>query len=133
MPAVTFISARRVVLLLILSFFIGYSQGQPAEQLIKVMVAPDHAAWTYKPGEKVKFTITVLQSGNALKNAVVKYEIGPERMEATKKDSLTIANGTLSIDGGTMKTPGFLRCIATATVNAKYTEDWLQQPLIHCR
>ena len=84
MPAITFISARRIVLLLILSFFIGYSQGQPAEHLIKVVVAPDHTDWTYKTGEKVKFTITVLQSGNALKNAVVKYEIGPERMEAIK-------------------------------------------------
>lgn len=119
MPAITFISARRIVLLLMLSFFIGYSQGQPAEQLIKVVVAPDHTDWTYKTGEKVKFTITVLQSGNALKDAVVKYQVGPERMEPTKEDSLTVANGSLSIDGGTMKTPGFLRCIATATVNGK--------------
>jgi hypothetical protein len=119
MPAIIFTSARRIALLLMLSFFIGYSQGQPAEQLIKVMVSPDHTDWTYKPGEKVKFTITVLQSGNTLKNAVVKYEVGPERMESTKKDSLTVANGTLSIDGGTMKIPGFLRCIATAIVNGK--------------
>ena len=48
MPAITFISARRIVLLLMLSFFIGYSQGQPAEQLIKVVEVPDHTDWTYK-------------------------------------------------------------------------------------
>jgi cephalosporin-C deacetylase-like acetyl esterase len=70
-------------------------------------------------GEKVKFNITVVQSGNVLKNAVVKYEIGPEKMDAVKKDSLLVANGTLLIDGGTMKEPGFLRCVATATVNNK--------------
>lgn len=119
MPAKISVSIRRFALLLIFSAFIAYSKGQPAQQMIKVVVAPDHTNWTYKPGEKVKFTITVLQSGNALKNAVVKYEVGPEKMEAIKKDSLTIAGGTLSIDGGTMKAPGFLRCTATAIVNGK--------------
>lgn len=119
MPTSTSVSIRRIALLLILSVFARYSQGQPAEQMIKVVVAPDHTDWAYKPGEKVKFTITILQSGNTLKNAVVKYEVGPERMEATKKDSLIIANGILNIDGGTMKTPGFLRCIATTVVKGK--------------
>ncbi|HRO45533.1 acetylxylan esterase [Agriterribacter sp.] len=119
MSAIIFISIRRIALLLIFSVLIGYTQGQPAEQMIKVVVAPDHTDWKYKPGEKVKFTITVLKSGNVVKDAVVKYEIGPEKMEAIKKDSLTIASGILNIDGGTMKTPGFLRCIATAIVNGK--------------
>ncbi|HRP56360.1 acetylxylan esterase [Agriterribacter sp.] len=119
MPAQISITIRRIALLLIFSAFIARSQGQPARQMIKVVVAPDHTNWIYKPGEKVKFTITVLQNGNALKNTVVKYEVGPEKMEAIKKDSLTITNGTLNIDGGTMKTSGFLRCIATAMVNGK--------------
>ncbi len=119
MPAIPSVSIRRIALLLIISFFIRHSQGQPAEQMIKVVVAPDHTDWTYKPGEKVKFTITVLKSGNVLRNAVVKYEVGPERMEPTKKDSLAVAAGTLNVDGGTMKSPGFLRCIATAYVNGK--------------
>lgn len=119
MSTITSVSLRRIALLLILSVFTGYSQGQPAEQMIKVVVAPDHTDWTYKPGEKAKFTITVLKSGNVLRNAAVKYEVGPERMEPTKKDSLSVAAGTLHVDGGTMKTPGFLRCIATAYVNGK--------------
>ncbi len=54
-----------------------------------------------------------------LRNTVVKYEVGPEKMEAIKKDSLAIANGTLNVEGGTMKTPGFLRCTVTAMVNGK--------------
>lgn len=119
MPALPFTRRHHTLLLLLMLFFVRYSLGQPGEQLIKVVVAPDHTDWTYKPGENVKFTITVLQSGNALKNAVVKYEIGPEKMEPVKKDSLAIANGTLRVDGGTLKTPGFLRCIATAIVNGK--------------
>ena len=119
MPAKIFLSIRRLTLLLIFSAFIVHSQGQPAQQLIEVVVAPDHTDWTYKPGEKVKFTITVLQSGNVLKNTVVKYEVGPEKMDPIKEDSLAVATGTLNVDGGTMKVPGFLRCIATAYVNGK--------------
>lgn len=119
MPANLYQPASRLFLLLIFVFTIIFCQSQPAEQLIKVIVAPDHADWTYKPGEKVKFTITVLQSGNVLKNAIVKYEVGPEKMEATKKDSISVPTGVLNIDGGTMKIAGFLRCIATAYVNGK--------------
>jgi cephalosporin-C deacetylase-like acetyl esterase len=100
-------------------FTLQRSYSQPVEQLIKVVVAPDHSDWTYNTSERVKFTITVLQSGNALKNAVVKYEIGPERMDPTIKDSLRLSIGTLTVDGGTMKEAGFLRCIATAIVNDK--------------
>jgi hypothetical protein len=40
-------------------------------------------------------------------------------MDPTKKDSLALRNGTLVVDGGTMKEPGFLRCIAIATINNK--------------
>lgn len=105
------------IALILCTYATGWTQ--PAEQLVKVMVAPDHTDWTYKPGEKVKFTITVLQHGNPLKNIPVKYEIGPEKMDPEKKDSITLAAGTITLDGGTMKTAGFLRCIATATVNGK--------------
>ena len=110
---------NRFITVLFLSFVINFSYAQPVEQFIKVVVAPDHSDWTYKTGENVKFTITVLQNGNILKNVLVKYETGPERMEAPKKDSLTLPNGTLVVDAGTMKEPGFLRCVAFAIVNGK--------------
>jgi cephalosporin-C deacetylase len=119
MPAFVFKNRNRFFQVLLLSLVIHFSNAQPSEPFIKVMVAPDHADWTYTSGERVKFTITVLQSGNALKNAVVKYEIGPEKMDPATKDSLKLVNGTLTVDGGTMKTPGFLRCIATVVVNNK--------------
>jgi cephalosporin-C deacetylase len=61
-----------------------YVAAQPIEQRVKVVVAPDKTDWTYKPGEKVKFNITVLRDGNSLKNVPVKYEYGPEKMEPLK-------------------------------------------------
>jgi cephalosporin-C deacetylase-like acetyl esterase len=40
-------------------------------------------------------------------------------MDPTKKDSLKLADGTLQVNAGTMKTPGFLRCTVTAFVEGK--------------
>ena len=102
---------------LALLFLVNAALAQPAERFVKVIVAPDRADWTYKPGDNVKFTISVLQNGNPVKKAVVRYEIGPEKMPATTKETKTLPNGTLTLDGGTMKTPGFLRCIAIADLD----------------
>lgn len=111
---------KRLSLWLYLVFLsTGISLAQPTEKLIKVIVAADHTDWTYKTGEKVKFTISVLQNGNPIKNAKIKYEIGPEKMEPTKKESITLASGSQTIDAGTMNTAGFLRCTATAEIDGK--------------
>jgi cephalosporin-C deacetylase len=107
-----------LLLPLLLTFCLQLSPAlaQPIERYVKVLVAPNHTDWTYRSGEKAAFTITVLQNGNPVKNAVVKYEIGPEKMPATTHDTKTLPTGTFTIDAGTLKTPGFLRCVATATV-----------------
>lgn len=114
-----FIKKFRFFLVLLVLGFTTYSYAQIPEQFIKVIVAPEHSDWKYVIGEKATFHITVLQNGNALKNVTVKYEIGPEKMDPSKKDSLLLANGTLTTDGGTLKEPGFLRCIATTTIDNK--------------
>ncbi|MEJ7770228.1 MAG: acetylxylan esterase, partial [Chitinophagaceae bacterium] len=93
--------------------------AQPAEQIVKVVVAPDHTDWLYKIGENVKFTVSVLQYGNPVKNANIRYEVGPEKMEPTKKDSLNLPEGIMTIQGGTMKTAGFLRCVVIAKAGGK--------------
>ena len=112
---------RRVSLsgLLILLVVVSL-QAQPVEQFIKVVVAPSHADWTYKPGEPVTFNITVLQNGNPMQNVAVNYQIGPEKMEPTiKKDGVIAAKGTLSVNGGTSKVPGFIRCTAEVAIDGK--------------
>jgi hypothetical protein len=107
------------VFLLFLVVSIKGSFAQPVEQIVKVIIAPDHIDWLYHPGENVKFNVSVIQYGNLIKNVKIKYDIGPERMAYTKSDSVVLSDGKLSIDGGTMKTPGFLRCVVTAEVNGK--------------
>jgi cephalosporin-C deacetylase len=107
-----------LILSVVLLLFTGLD-AQPIEQRIKVVVAPDHADWTYKLGEPVKFTISVLQNSNPVKNVKVRYEIGPEKMDPIKKESSTLQSGVLTVDGGSLKTGGFLRCIFWAEVEGK--------------
>ena len=107
------------VFLLFLFVSIKGSFAQPVEQIVKVIIAPNHIDWLYHTGENVKFNVSVIQYGNLIKNVKVRYEIGPEKMAYTKSDSVILSDGKLTIDGGTMKTPGFLRCVVTAEVNGK--------------
>ncbi|MEO6330550.1 MAG: acetylxylan esterase [Ginsengibacter sp.] len=111
---------KKMLNVLLLAAIVGTKVfAQPVEQIVKVVVAPDHQDWLYKTGENVKFSIAVYQYGNLLKNAAIRYEIGPEKMNPEKKDSLSLSTGVLSVEGGTMKTPGFLRCTVVAKVEGK--------------
>ncbi len=96
-----------------------FAYSQPREQFIKVIVAPDHADWTYKIGEKVNFKITVLKDGNPLDNSLIEYEIKPEKMKAIKTGEIILNDDFVSIEGGTMNNPGFLRCWATVEYDGK--------------
>lgn len=106
-----------ILLLVLLTLCAGTALAQPAERLIKVLVAPNHSDWTYKNGENVKFDVTVLENSNPLKNVKVYYEIGPEKMTPVKTDSMVLKEGKATLDGGTLKSAGFLRCTVTATVD----------------
>lgn len=110
---------KSVLFLLFLVFNALENFAQPVEQVVKISIAPDHYDWLYRIGERVKFNVTVLQYGNPLKNVKINYEVGPERMAPVEKDSLMFSNGKFVIEGGTMKFPGFLRCIVVAEVNGK--------------
>lgn len=93
--------------------------SQPAERFVKVVVNAEHPDWTYKVGENVKFTISVFKNNNLVPNARVRYEIGPEKQDPTQKQTITLPTGTQVIEGGTMTTGGFLRCVAVAEVDGK--------------
>ena len=94
------ISGTCIVILLVIVSVTGFSQ--PSQQMVNIVLAPDHADWTYKVGEKVKFSVQVFEHGNLLHDVPITYEIEPERMEPVKRDSVVLRNGQLTIDGGTM-------------------------------
>jgi len=93
--------------------------AQPVERLVKLIITPDHADWTYRIGEPVRFTIQAYQNSVPLKGARLRYEIGPEKMPPTKTETITLKDTPVSVDAGTMRTAGFLRCVATVDVDGK--------------
>ena len=95
------------------------SFAQPQRSMVTVIVAPDHADWTYKPGEKVVFSMRVIRDGIAQNKVKVNVQIGPEKMDPTLSKNLVLAEGQDTISGGTLSEPGFLRCVVTTTIDGK--------------
>lgn len=82
---------------------------------IQVRVAPDHRDWTYRPGEPVKFRITVTADNTPIDNATVTWSVGPDLMPAQKQTSPVPPDG-LVVEGGTLQEGGFIRCKASIEV-----------------
>lgn len=85
---------------------------------VQVRITPDHRDWTYKTGESVRFTVVVTADNEPLDGATITYKFGPE-MLPTEEKTATIPAGGLTIDGGTLKEPGFIRCTVTTEFGGK--------------
>lgn len=96
----------------------------PRTSFVKVTVTPDHADWCYNCGEKPVFSVTVTDCSNApIKDAQIYYEISEDFLAPLEKGDKTLANGTISFTGHTMKKPGFLRCRVWAKVGGKRYDE----------
>ena len=103
-----------VFMLLILGHAI--SLAQPAEKPVRIQIIPNHGDYLYKEGEPVKFDVTVVRNDVPIKDVEIRYEVQEDMMEPLKKETKTLKDGKITINAGTMKNPGFLRC----QVYAKY-------------
>lgn len=114
---------KGIYFLLLLCFcFLENTTLKANEPNIKISLLPDHADWIYKIGEEVKFCLTIEDKTESKEPYSIVYEIGPEKMKAHIIDSLVITDTSFSLDGGSMKTPGFLRCKLTVRKGSeKYT------------
>lgn len=86
---------------------------------IQVRVTTDRADWLYAPGQPVRFRIVAVQDGHILTGAKVTYRIGPEMMPPRAETTAPLPADGLTVDGGTLNEPGFLRCIATVENNGR--------------
>lgn len=91
----------------------------PETEFIKVNVAPEHKNWLYEIGENVKFDVQVTRNSVPVDDVRIRYEISEEMMPARKTAEMTLPDGTMTIDAGTMDKPGFLRCNVFAEYNGK--------------
>ena len=83
------------------------------------MVTPDHPDWTYQPGQPVTFRIDVVRDGHQVVGAPVKYGVGPEMLPPTTESTAVAGPAPLTVAGGTLKAPGFLRLVATAVIDGR--------------
>ena len=86
---------------------------------VQVRVSTDHPDWRYQPGQPVRFRIQAIQDGQPMIGAKVTYRIGPEMMPPKIEQSATLSADGLTVEGGTLNEPGFLRCIVTVEQNGK--------------
>lgn len=103
----------------LIAIFFSNIIAQPAQTIVEVNVAPENSNWVYNINEKVKFNISVTRSSVPLQDITISYEVGPDMMTPTKTGKLVLKNGTGTIDGGTMKEAGFLRCSVKAVYEGK--------------
>ncbi len=82
---------------------------------VQLHVAPDHRDWTYRPGEPVRFKVTVTADNEPIADVPISFTVGPEMMPATKQETRVPMEG-LVIEGGTLTVPGFMRCAVTAEI-----------------
>lgn len=86
------------------------SMAQPAERLYHLSVYPSTGKWNYTPGEKVKFNVVLTRCNVPEGDVELTYDISEDMMKPHVTGKVKLHNGTASIDAGTMKNPGFLRC-----------------------
>ena len=106
---------RRILLLLVALMATISLYAQPKQTIISVAVAPENTDWQYECGEDVTFTLSVNKAGTPLKDATIYYEISEDMQSPRKKGNLTLEDGTMKINAGSMKRPGFLRLKVWAT------------------
>jgi cephalosporin-C deacetylase-like acetyl esterase len=98
---------------LFLLCFCYSAQSQERLGNYQVRVVPDRDNWTYELNQPAKFMISVSLDGHQVAGLPLKYSCGAETMPPTIEKSITTTAQTLTVEGGTLDKPGFLRCIAT--------------------
>lgn len=91
--------------------------AQPAVQPVQVSVTPDKDRWQRSLGEPVQFRVAVTKGSVPVKNVMIRWQAGPERMTPMGTDSVLSSDGTLITKAYQMDKAGFLRCAVTVRVD----------------
>jgi cephalosporin-C deacetylase len=86
---------------------------------VALTVSPDRPDWTYQPGDAVTFRIDVRRDGHQVEGATVNYSVGPEMLPPATRAAVVVGKEPVTVAGGTMDTPGFLRLVATAEIDGR--------------
>jgi cephalosporin-C deacetylase-like acetyl esterase len=99
--------------------------AQPPRSYVHVNIAPSHNDWTYRIGETADFEISVIRNSVRLKDIVVQYEYGPERLDPIQQGTLVLSSGVASLRVPGMRTAGFQTVTATVTVDGETYSNYV--------
>ena len=117
----SFIASRLFFVSIVVAGLLAAPAAQTRQPFtrVAVTVTPDHQDWTYQPGEPVAFRIDVVRDGHQVTGAPVKYAVGPEMMPPLTEATATVNSTPLTVAGGTLQAPGFLRLVATTVIDGR--------------
>lgn len=92
------------------------------QQMVRVSVVPDSDTWLYALGEDANFAIAVTKNGIPQKGVKIRYELSQDMMEPFKSETLVLSDGSITVDGGSLSVPGFLRCRVFVEIDGKQYE-----------
>jgi cephalosporin-C deacetylase-like acetyl esterase len=105
---------KQKTLVLFLLLMISYAaQAQESTGIYQIRVAPDRHDWTYQLNQPAKFEVAVTLNNRQVAGLPIKYSCGAEAMPPTIVKTVTTTAKSLMIEAGSLKEPGFLRCIVT--------------------
>jgi len=105
--------------LILLTLFALPLLAQDRIGTLQLRVSTDRPDWRYAPGQPVRFRIVAIQDGHPVAGLKVTYRLGPEMLPPKVDQTVDLPAEGLTVDGGTLAEPGFLRCIATVEKNGK--------------
>lgn len=85
----------------------------------QIRVAPERSDWTYELNQPAKFTVSVTLDNHQVSGVPLNYKCGLDGMPPTLEKTVTTTKESLTIETGTLKEPGFLRCTATFERNGR--------------
>ncbi len=103
---------RLITAVICLAFILG-AAAQPQKRLYEISVYPENGEWTEAVNKNVKFVVNLTKSNIPYGDFDLSYEISEDMMSPRRQGKVTLKNGRGVISGGTMQTPGFLRCRVT--------------------
>ena len=105
---------QKILLLIVLTFLLSlFSYGQENLGTYQIRVSLNKDNWVYELNQPVKYEVSVTLNNKQVAGLPIKYACGLEQMPPTIEKTFTTTNQSLMIDAGTLKEPGFLRCIVT--------------------
>lgn len=103
---------KLIKILFIISACVSFFSAQENLGTYQIRIVPDRDNWVYELNEKANFDVSVTLNNRQVSGINLKYSCGLEMLKPTIEKNVTTTSQIFKLDGGTLKEPGFLRCIA---------------------